>query len=120
MTLNNSDEPFVIDNSILAAMSRCSTEALLRYAQGFTSREENANLMAGRAGHMALAAWFGGESKEKVLEIFWKEYSEWSAENVMTGDRLEYINLDKILRQWLDEHPIQGFPFQIAKDRVEV
>lgn len=109
-----------IDNSTLKAVSRCSTEALIRYALGYTTQEEKAPLKSGTAGHEALAVWFKGGTKEEALAKFDEEYKEWAEENVMPDDRLSYSNVYKILDNWFDTHPLDSFSYAFKPDFVEV
>ena len=121
MTANHyTDGPIYIDGSTLDAVASCSTEAVLRYVLDYTSREERAELNAGNAVHGALAAWFADEKRDDVLGIFNTAYYAWATENVPADDRLSYGNVYKIMSTWLDNHPVQSFPFQVRKENIEV
>jgi len=114
------DEPTYIDNTILSAVSSCSTEAVLAYVVDYVSREEGAQLLAGQAAHEALAVWFQGRTKQEALDAFNTTYLEWSRTNVDPNDRLSYANTFTILSYWLDTHAPSSFPFRVMPEHTEI
>ena len=100
-------EPLYIDNSTLRAMANCSTQALMRYALGYTTLEERATLRSGTAYHEAAEAHFKGASPGAALAVFEASYREWAEEHVPIDDRLSYANTARIVGHWLDTHPLK-------------
>lgn len=113
------DGPIYLSASMLEAMS-CSTKAVLRYVLHYTDREERAELNAGSAVDKAVSAWFEGKRRNDCLGIFNTEYHAWATENVADDDRLSYSNVYKVLSTWLDNHPIESFPFRVRKKNIQV
>lgn len=64
-----------VDNSILAATARCSTQALMRYALNWTNAEQTGPLGAGTAAHKCLEIWFQGGTEKEALEAFDNAYA---------------------------------------------
>ncbi len=113
-------EPLYIDNSTLKAVAKCSTEAMLRYAYGWTTAEERAALLAGTAFHSLAEQHFKGAGASVSLGAFDATYREWSEANVSPTDRLAWGNLSRIVRRWIEAHPVAGLPFTVNPDLVEV
>lgn len=109
-----------IDNTILAAMSRCTTKGVLRYGLGMTTDEEFVTLQCGSAWHKAMEVYLRGGEDIDVLERFYEQYHDWSLENVPLGNRLEYGNVAQILDQWLADHWLVNAPYEVpGPDFVE-
>lgn len=107
-----------VDNSILSATAECSTKAVLRYVLGYTSREEKIAVRAGQDAHSALAEYFLHGNKEMALEVFTRQYQDFSNEQ-MPEDRLTYANTYDILDTWFDAHPLDQFPFEPIVEDIE-
>lgn len=107
-----------IDNSTLAAVACCSTQAVLRYHLGLTAFEDRAPMRAGSAAHAALAAWFQ-KGTEAALEVLEAEYTLWALENVPEGDRLSPPNVIRTMRQYFESHPPGSLPFVVEPGFVE-
>lgn len=107
------------DNSILSAVAECSTLAKMRYWHGYTTREDNARLLAGKAAHAALADWLRGASDDDCLKVFAEHYEEYARANVPNDDRLSWDNTLAILRRWLETHPLHRAPFAAVADTIE-
>ena len=116
--------PIYVDNSILDAVSSCSSEAVLRYVLGYTTRQQAAHLRAGSAGHKAFEAWFGGSDLATANGIFENEYRAWVEQAFDDGerveDRLTFENTSRILDYWLQTHPVASFPWVVDPALVEV
>lgn len=112
----------IADNSILAATQRCDTEAALRYVLGFVAGEDAAPPKAGTAVHEALAAWFKSRGVAAAgMAALEKEYRAWAEEFVPTpDDRLSWINVRRVMRQWFASHTVERFPVKIEPALVEV
>lgn len=115
-----SDSPLYVDNSTLKAVARCSTEAMLRYAWGWTTPEDRAALRAGTAFHALAEAHFKGAPAPEALAAFDAAYREWADANVPAEDRLAHGNLARIVRQWTETHALPALPFTVAPDLVEI
>ncbi len=113
-------EPLYIDNSTLKAVARCSTEAMLRYAYGYTSAEERAVLRAGTAFHTMAEVHFKGGARDDALAAFDGAYQEWADVNVSPVDRLAHSNLRRIIARWIDGHALAALPFTIKPEFVEI
>ena len=109
-----------VDNSILKATARCSTEALLRYGLDYTTIEERAELKSGDAGHQAMACWFRGGTEQEALAIFSKVYREWADANVPPDSRLTHENCHRVLIRWFETHPLSAMPFIIHPELIEI
>jgi len=108
----------VVDFSTLAATSQCSTQAGLRYALGYTTRDEHAALRAGSAAHAALAVFLKGESATRAAGKFTDEYEAY-AETIPATDRLAYPNLHAIMLDWFERNPLLKLPFAVEKVEVQ-
>lgn len=109
-----------IDTSTLKSLAQCSTQVLLRYAHDRATLDEAAPLRAGSAMHRLAETWLRGGTKAEALAAFEGEYKEWATKNVLAGDRLDYVNVWRILDAWLDTHPVNGFPFKVDPTHVEI
>lgn len=109
-----------LDNSTLAAISRCSTEAFVRYFAGYTSPEERATLRSGSAAHESIAVYFRTGDAEQALAKFAESYEAWAEENVSPTDRLSYANTSRILGEWFRSHPLHELPFKVDPEMVEI
>ena len=111
-----------IDTTMLTAVARCSTKALVQYAYGYhAAGEEPAYLKSGTAGHEAMATYFKTWDAATALETFRELYEAWAEENVPNpDDRLTYQNTSRILSQWFALHPRNALPFFVRPDLVEV
>src|SRR3990167_5860994 len=118
--MNYTDGPIYLSASMLDAVASCSTEAVLGNVLRYASREERAELNAGLAVDKALSAWFAGKKRGDCLSIFNSEYHAWATENVADDDRLSYSNVYKIVSTWLDNHPVQSFPFRVRQECIQV
>ena len=116
--------PTYIDNSILDAVSSCSSEAVLRYVLGLTTRKEAAHLQAGSWGHKAMETWFRGGTKAEAMTVFTDGYRPWIEQAFADGekveDRLSYENCAAILEFWFDSHDVTRFPWVVEPDLVEI
>lgn len=112
----------IIDNSILTAMATCPTQAAIRYALGLTLPDDRAPLKAGHTAHAILAEHLRGGNVDDVLlvqEV--ADYLAFSTGAIEPNDRLHHENVLKVMRRWLETHPVAGLPFRVpSKDLVEV
>lgn len=108
-----------MDNSTGRAVARCSTEALIRYVHGYTSKEDSYALSAGSAAHTALDTYgkSGGDSG-KAMQAFTAEYAP-KATEVDSADRLSLANTSAVLREWFARHPFDRLPWGFADGHFE-
>src|SRR5258708_533070 len=114
-------EPIIVDNSTLTAMATCPTQAALRYVLGLTMDEDRGPLVAGRMAHAILAEYPAGATVDEALrhaEVV--AYLEWATASVEANDRLSGENVTKIMRRWMETHPVSGLPFTVQPELVEV
>lgn len=104
----------IVDNSILTSVATCPTQAAVRYVLGLTVPEDRAFLHAGHAAHAVLAAHLSGKGADEALEVQEiLDYLVWSTGALPEDDRLYHTNVTKVLRRWVDTHPLGGLPFQV-------
>jgi len=108
----------IVDNSILTAMATCSTQAMMRYALGYTSKTAKIAAYAGKCVHRALLAHFQGKSLDTCLETFDYSYRDFAAEN-LAEERLSWENVRTILNEYLRGHPLEAFPFEPIVEYAE-
>lgn len=117
-------DPIYVDNTLLSSVATCTTKAVIRHIYGYTSKEESAALFAGTVAHEALALFFKGGTAKASRIHFKKRYKAWAEENVDESDkyqkRLSYRNVAKILRYWMDAHPMGSATFTVDPGAVEV
>lgn len=115
-----------VSQNTLRAVARCDTETALRYALDLTIMSDEAPaLECGNAVHEVLADWFKGADMVYCLTKFELLYHGVSEEMGLGASthpfhRLCYENVDKILREWFETHPMHGFPFGVNPKLVEV
>jgi len=111
----------IVDNSILTAMATCPTQAALRYVLGLTMDEDRGPLRAGHTAHAVLAKYLQGASADEALtDASVIEYLEWATGAIEVNDRLSYDNVTRIMRRWMETHPLGGLPFRVKPELVEV
>lgn len=109
----------IVDNSILASVATCPTQAAIRYVLGLTVPDDRAYLRAGHAAHAVLAAHLTGKPADEAMasqEIM--DYLAWTTDVITDDDRLHGQNVQTILRRWIDTHPLSGLPFYIPDPRL--
>lgn len=111
--MRTTDGRLAVDNSLLSAVARCSTEAVLRHVHGLTSPDERATLRSGSAAHEALAAYLTTGDAETAMATFEREYAAWSDANVAVDNRLSVTNLRRIMSAWFAAHPLVSLPFKV-------
>jgi hypothetical protein len=71
--------------------------------------------------HEGVAAYFrSGGDVDAAIEGFRGNYLAWAQDRVSGDDRLAPTNIEKILRRWCWAHPLDGLPFVVAPELVEV
>lgn len=111
----------IVDNSILTAMATCPTQAAIRYALGLAMPEDKAVLRAGSLAHEILAEHLRGQAVDEALTVVAvADYIEWATGTLADNDRLHHDNVLKVMRRWLDTHPVSGLPFTVPAGLVEV
>lgn len=116
-----SDPLIIVDNSTLTAMATCPTQAAIRYALGLTTPDDRAPLRAGTLAHAVLAqhlSGLGGVLPLEIAEI--ATYIEFATGALEPTDRLYHENIIKVMRRWLDTHPVSGLPFRVYPELIEV
>lgn len=115
-----------VDNSTLKAAARCDTMATLRYAAGYTTREEKVAADCGTAFHEALALYMQGQNDAAVLAKFEEIWHE-PSHRLIPDDPKHYgyarrwDNASIILEEWLLTNPLNTQPFGQPNDgMVEV
>jgi hypothetical protein len=100
------------DNSRLGGTASCSSMAATAYVCGYQGRGEPAPRKAGKDTHVSLAEFFKTRGDVEVaMKVFEAEYRAFAEQNVPPGDRLSWENLEIIMREYYDQHPIERFPF---------
>lgn len=93
--------PLYIDNSTLRTLAACEMAAWTRYGMHRTTVESRAELKSGAAAAEGFAAFRkAGLDPQAGMDAFDAAYQEWSARNVLRGDRLEWENCRQILWQY--------------------
>lgn len=111
----------VVDNSTLASVARCDTEALVRYTLGYTSAEEHAALLAGTAVHRAFEAWFKTRGDADAgCAAFAASYRAWAEVNLQPDHRLSWANTSLIVANWFATHPHAALPYGVHPSAVEL
>lgn len=111
----------IVDNSILTSVATCPTAAALRYGLGLTVAEDSGPLKAGHMAHAILAAHLSGKAIDDCLadpEV--ADYVAWATGAITDGDRLAGDNVLKVMRRWIETHPVAGLPFRPVPELVEV
>ena len=114
-----------VDNTTLRAAARCDTELVLRHGLDYTTSDEAPQLECGIATHEILADHLKGRDANYCLakyELLYRGYSEdIGLENPEHKfHRLSWTNTDKILKEWLERHPLSSFSFLVNPKLVEV
>lgn len=113
-----------VSNSLLKDIATCETRAYLSWVLRKTVEGEFGPMLLGTAIHLALACYFKGGTRKETMVVFRKAYKAWAVEHIDPNDkfnaRLSWENTRKILRYWLDAHPIEQFPFTVDPALVEV
>lgn len=112
-------DPLCIDNSTLTAMATCPSQAAIRYVLGLTMADDRGPLRAGTLAHAILAAHLSG-NPDPLLVAEVAAYLEFATGAIEPGDRLSYDNVVKIMKRWIETHPVSGLPFQVRPDLIEV
>lgn len=115
-------EPLYIDNSTMQSLV-CDTRAFLRYVMHLTIPDRVAELESGIAGHEVLARFFMGQPKPKALRAL-RPYDTWYKEQIATGtelnERFKPENLQKILVEWMAQHPVESMPVRMNPKMIEI
>lgn len=127
MSGTNGGQLFV-DNTLLSAVARCSTEAVVRHVLHHVPIEEKATLKHGSDSHEALAMYLKGAPKEECLERFGELYQEWADENLAPTDARAFDHSVATLDVWFDRHPLvdgmleiaPGQHLEVSPDLIEV
>lgn len=113
-------KPMWVDNSILAAMARCSTKTFVRHGLGLTTREDAAALQAGRACHLAMESWLKNGDTNAAMAALEGAYRAWAEARVEHTSRLAYANVASVMQAWFAAHDIRKLPFVVDPAMVEV
>lgn len=107
------DGRLYVSNSLLGDIATCSTKAHLAWHSLLKPNgPEGAPLVAGTAVHKAMEVHFNGGSYDEAMGAFITSYLPYSEANIIDEkDRLHYDNVKIILRRWLQENPVEKFPF---------
>lgn len=115
-----------VDNTTLRATAQCESEVALRHVLGYTVLGEEAYaLECGTATHEVMADYFKGKSAEYCLQKYELLYHGYSEDQGLDHPehpayRLSWTNTDKILKEWFETHPLDGFSFRVNPELVEV
>lgn len=113
--------PVYVDNTILTAVAGCDTRAVMRHVLDLTSPEDSALLKSGQDCHSAMEHFFKGGTAQEALAIFDAKYTDWATEHVPPGDRLEWLNVRRVLELWMEDHPLSSLPYRVpGNEFVEV
>lgn len=120
-------DDIVVDNSTMSAWMKCDTRAVVEYGLHLKPKKEGPQLKQGQAGHAALASWFEGASAEKALTTYERAFERdvSSALAMLPAEDPERLRLSlprtkKILGEWFDARPREGFPLRIDAADVEL
>ena len=115
------DGTYAVDNSTLKATARCQLEAQMRYHHGYALQEARAPLEQGLAGHEALAFYMQHGHVNGAMKVYENEYYTWAMEHVEDPrDRLSYFNTARVLRLWMEPHPVGSLPYEVDPEYIEV
>jgi hypothetical protein len=115
-----------VDNTLLAAVASCSTQAVLRHALGYTVSAEAPKLRAGKAAHSATECWLKGGSVDEAMAIFKRDYGDWADKQLLKENERGYPNAlgsystSQILRYYFQENRPETLPLEIDPAFVEV
>lgn len=101
-----------VDNSLLRAVARCSTEAVWRYHLGYTTKDEYAALGVGSAAHAALDTFLSTEGDAgKALGMLKHEYDDLGLDQ--PEERFNWTNVRAVMDQWFRTHTIEQMPWSL-------
>jgi hypothetical protein len=108
-----------VDNSLLKATARCSTEAVWRYHLGYTTRDEHAALGVGTAAHAALDTYLssGGTDPKPAMNMLKHEYDDLDLDN--PDARFRWDNVKAVMGQWFAEHTLEQMPWLLDEATFE-
>lgn len=109
----------ILDNSILMATVTCSTQAVMEYILNWRSKEPMDAANVGNAVHVGIEYHFKGYGLEDCLAAFRDEYYKRLGPDPVVDERLGYLNVEKILREWIVRHPLEKLPFIVEAELVE-
>ena len=106
----------IMDNSALAALSKCTTQALVRYHLNLVTtkaKTEDAPRNAGKAIHAGIAHWLRGGTMEECLGVIEVIYKKFAQEYVSQKDkRMLWPNVEAVARSWFLRNPLESLPFE--------
>lgn len=116
MKLSDAVQDLHVDNTILASVAACDTQAVVRYVWDLDRADRldiAPPLYAGQSAHTALEVWFKtDQNTDAAMRAFEILYGEWPREHhVGPGDRFSYENLSRILEHWFRTRAADGLPF---------
>lgn len=104
-----------VDNSILEAVAKCSTQALMRYHYGYATDEGMNKANAGKVWHSSNEVWFSTWDETAAMVRFDQEYDRLLGEaqqGMEPKDPLQRENLKEIALQYYRAHPQTFWPFE--------
>lgn len=118
------DGKLCVSNSLLKDMATCQTRTYLSWVLRKTVEGEFGPMLLGSALHIALAKHLQGGTIKECMKLFRESYKEWAIEHIDPNDkynaRLSWENSRKVLRYWLEAHPLESFQFTVNPKLVEV
>jgi hypothetical protein len=109
----------IVDNTILASVAACSTQAALRHVLHLTTTADAAPLIAGQYAHEVLAWWLLGVEPAAALRRL-DGYRRWAQGKVAADDKLAPGNVHRILEHWMAMRPLATWPLLVESGQVEV
>lgn len=109
----------ILDNSILVATVECSTKVVMLYVLHWRSKEPKDAADVGNACHSGWEYHLKGFGIEESLTAFRNEYYKRLGQDPVVEERLGYLNVEKILREWLNRWPLEKLPFIADPQTVE-
>jgi hypothetical protein len=103
-----------VDNSILEATAKCSTQVLMRYVFGWATKGGKIMANAGKAIHKSHESWFANWQVEHAMQVFDHWYEQWvapDAAELEPKDPCNKENLRAVVEQYYLNHPADFFPF---------
>ncbi len=108
----------IVDNSRLTATAKCSTQAVLSYILGLTTKKAKVAAFAGTCGHHIFDALFSGKDKVEAFSRFDADYKQFAEDN-MVEERLTHQNVRDILDEYWERESKKEWPFIPMVEEIE-
>lgn len=105
---------------MLVNMASCSTLAMMATQGWTTPGQEDTRLVAGQAAHVALEWWLQGQETPACMLAFRQAYEQHSNQFVPSDSALHLSNLERIMAQYFDSHPLLEMDFEVVTTEREI